>query len=177
MAARAAGHQEGVSSSAAVFDASPLIVFHQVGHFDLLRGLFRQIVVPTAVAQEVAPSLGQLPSWVQERAVLSVPALPGKLDDGEREAIALTVQLSADFIALDDLPARRAAAGLGLTVIGSLGLLVRAKDHGLIREVRPTMDEMISTGLYASERLYHEILEAAGEVDRQQSERARWTDL
>lgn len=155
-----------MSSDLAVFDASPLIIFNQVGNFGVLRELFRQIAVPTAVAREVAPSLGQLPHWLVERSVPSVPNLPRKLDRGEREAIALAIHLSADFIALDDLPGRRVAAGFGLTVIGSLGLLVRAKRRGLIEVVKPTMDYMIGSGLYASKQVYHDILVAAGESIR-----------
>jgi uncharacterized protein len=155
-----------VNSDAAVFDASPLIIFDQIGYFAVLQGLFHQIVVPTAVAREVAPSLGQLPSWIAERSVPSVANLPRKLDRGERAAIALAIHLSADFIALDDLAGRRVAADLGFTVIGSLGLLVRAKRRGLITVVRPAMDHMVDSGLYVSEDLYHEILEAAGESIR-----------
>ena len=116
-----------MNSDTAVFDASPLIIFDQIGYFAVLRELFHQIVVPTAVAREVAPSLGQslgqLPSWIDVRSVPSVANLPRKLDRGERAAIALAMHLSADFIALDDLAGRRVAADLGFTVIGSLGLL------------------------------------------------------
>ena len=140
-----------MTSGIAVFDASPLIVFWQVGHFDLLRGLFHHIAVPAAVAQEAAPSIGRLPDWIQVQRVPSRPPLPRKLDPGEREAIALAMALSADFVALDDLPGRRVAAGLGFTVIGSFGLLVRAKRRGLIADVRPTMDRMVASGLYVTD--------------------------
>ena len=164
MAAGAAGHQEGVSSDTAVFDASPLIIFQQIGYFDLLRRLFLQIVVPPAVVREVAPSLGRLPPWIDERTVLSVSKLPGSLDDGERAAIALAMEITADVVVLDDLPGRRVAAGLGMTVIGSLGLLIRAREQGLIEVVRPVMDQRVTNGLFVSKQLYREILMAAGEV-------------
>jgi predicted nucleic acid-binding protein len=164
VAAGAAGHPEGVTSGTAVFDASPLIIYHQVGYFDLLRSLFHHVVIPTEVAQEVAPSLGRLPSWIDELAVGTTRALPGNLDPGERAAITLAEQITADFIILDDLPARRVATRLGLTVVGSLGLLVRAKDHGLIGWVQPIMDQMFAGGLFATEQLYQEILVAAEEA-------------
>jgi uncharacterized protein len=151
-------------SGHAVFDASPLIVFHQVGYFDLLRRLFQRISVPRAVSLEVAPSLGKLPGWIEERHDPPIPAPLRRLDRGERAAIALALMLSADFIALDDLPGRRVAASFGFTVIGSLGLLVRAKQHGFIRVVRSPMDQMIASGLYVREPLYQEILIAADEV-------------
>lgn len=83
---------------------------------------------------------------------------------GEREALALAVSLDADFIVLDDRRARKAAEDLGLTMIGSLGLLVEAKRREFNSEVRPLMDAMISHGLYASERLYRQILFIAGEA-------------
>lgn len=71
--------------------------------------------------------------------------------------------VSADVLVLDDRRARTVATELGLPVIGSLGLLVRAKQSGLIAEVRPLMDVIISHGLYASEALYRQILSVAGE--------------
>ncbi len=154
-----------MTSGIAVFDASPLIVFWQVGYFDLLRELFHHIAVPTAVAKEVTPTVGQLPGWIEVRHVPLVPTLPRMLDPGEREAIALALALAAEFVALDDLPGRRVAAGLGFTVIGSFGLLIRAKRRGLMDDVRPTMDSMVASGLYVTEQLYREILDAAGEAN------------
>ncbi len=154
-----------MSLGVAVFDASPLISFHQVGRFDLLRELFFQISVPTEVAQEVAPSLGQLPAWVEVQSLAIGRSVPGALDVGERAAITLALDIDADFIVLDDLPARRVAANFDMTVVGSLGLLVRAKDRGLVDVVRPIMDEMIAFGLYVTARLYLEIVLASGETE------------
>jgi predicted nucleic acid-binding protein len=72
--------------------------------------------------------------------------------------------LSADFVVLDDLDARTSAIELDLTLIGSLGLLVRAKERGLIDEVRRLMDQMIANDLFVSWQLYRDILEIAGEA-------------
>lgn len=66
---------------------------------------------------------------------------------------------------LDDLTGRRVATTYGLTVIGSLGLLVRAKQLGLIGVVRPMMDQMVASRLYVNESLYRAILVTAGEVE------------
>jgi len=154
-----------MTSGVAVFDATPLIDFHQIGQLGLVRGLFLQTWVPSNVADGGAPSLGELPLWIEKRDVLTMPAFSRTLDPGERAAIALAMQVSADFVVLDDLAGRLMAAELGLTVTGSLGLLVRAKRNGLVREVRPFMAEMIANGLYTSEQLRREILELAGEPD------------
>ena len=149
----------------AVFDASPLIAFQQTDHLELLRGSFDRVAVPPEVSREVAPSLGALPTWIEVQPAAAIPSFSRMLGPGERAAIALATQLSADFIVLDDLSARIAATKRGLTVIGSLGLLVRAKERGLIGEVRLLMDAMMSHGLYASDELRHYILSLAGETD------------
>jgi predicted nucleic acid-binding protein len=154
-----------VRAEIAVFDAGPLIAFHQIDHLDLLRGLFDQVAIPPEVAREVAPSIAMLPHWFKVQTVSTFPWFSRKLGPGERAAIALSVQLSADFVVLDDLDARSSAIGLGLTVIGSFGLLVRAKRRGLIREVRPMMDAMLAHGLFVSEHLCRQILALAGEPE------------
>jgi predicted nucleic acid-binding protein len=147
----------------AVSDASPLISLVQVDRLELLRAVFRDIAVPPAVAWEVAPSVGALPYWIREIEPGPIPDLPDPLGAGEREAIALAVRLSANRLVIDDLPGRRAAANQGLNVIGTLGLLVRARARGVIQAVRPEMDAVIANGLYVSDDLYWQILALAGE--------------
>jgi predicted nucleic acid-binding protein len=155
-----------MTSGVAVFDATPLIAFYQIGQLGLVQGLFLHTLVPPVVEREVAPSLGMLPHWIEVQDAIAMPSFSRRLDAGEQAAIALAMQVSAGFVVLDDLAGRLTAAELGLTVVGSLGLLVRAKRNGLIREVRPMMAEMISNRLYTSELLRREILELAGETDR-----------
>lgn len=155
-----------MSAEIVVYDASPLIVFQQVGQLDLLRALFDRAVVPTAVAREVAPSLGVLPGWIEVRPAFTSSEISPMLHAGERAAISLAAQLGADFVILDDLAGRKAAARLGLATTGSLGLLVRAKRAGVIREATPLMDAMIEAGLFVSDALYRQILSVAGGTDR-----------
>ena len=155
-----------MTSGVAVSDASPLIALHQIDRLELLHDLFAMTVVPTVVAEEVAPSLGMLPRWIGIQDADRIPPFPRRVDAGERAAIALAIQLASDAVILDDLAGRLAAAELGLRAIGSLGLLVRAKRMRLIEEVRPLMDGMVANGLFTSEQLRFEILNAAGETER-----------
>jgi predicted nucleic acid-binding protein len=154
-----------LSDDVAVSDASPLIALYQIGHLELLRNLFDRVIVPLAVTQEVAPSVGTLPIWVHRQQAPPPPDLARHLDVGEREAIALAVHLGADFVVMDDRPGRNVAERLRMDVIGTLGLLVRARRRGLIRSVRPMVDQLVSNGLYVSVHLYREILEAVDEAD------------
>ena len=153
-----------MTTGIAVFDASPLIALHQVGQLTLVRELFLHTLVPPIVAHEVAPSLGLLPHWIEVQEGRVTPQLSRQLDAGERAAIALAIHRAADVVVLDDLAGRLAAAELGLAPVGSLGLLVRAKQRGLIPEVRPLMDAMIASRLYVSSALHRRILELAGEL-------------
>jgi predicted nucleic acid-binding protein len=152
-----------VKSGLAVLDSSALIIFHQIDRLDLLRVLFEEFIAPPAVAREIAPSLGALPHWVTVRQPATIPGLAESLDPGEREAIALAAMFDADVVVLDELAGRRTARRLGLNVIGSAGLLVRARRLGLIDAVQPELDAMILKGLFVSRRLYREILETAKE--------------
>lgn len=153
----------------AVSNASPLIVFHQIESLELVRAILGEVLIPPAVADEVAPSLGDLPSWVR---VSELPTIQGSfpwwssLDRGEVEAIALAMEVSAGQILLDDRPARHMAKRLGLSVVGSLGLLLDAQRLGLIDDVRPYLDAMIDVGFHVGHPLYGEVLGLAEELDQ-----------
>lgn len=149
--------------SPAVADSSVLIAYQEIGYLDLLQVLFHELIVPPAVAHEITPSLRKLPDWVTIVHPSSVHAGAEGLDAGEQQAISLALEISAKSVLLDDLPARRRAEEMRLPVIGSVGILLIAKDHGYIESVRPYMDSMRATSLYLSDRVYEGILRAAGE--------------
>ena len=78
-------------------------------------------------------------------------------------AIALAQQIAPRWIILDDLAARRVAEGLGLPVIGTLGVLLLAKDAGFLSPIKPVLDQLREHSLYISEALYAAIVTSAGE--------------
>ena len=86
-----------------------------------------------------------------------------RLGDGEWEALALGIELNADWIILDDVAARRSAEATGLKVIGTLGTLVTAKRTGLLKAIRPELDGLRATSFFLGPHLYDELLRAAGE--------------
>lgn len=150
-----------------VSDASPLIAFSQIGRLDLLRQLFGTMVVPPIVAREAEPSLPALPAWIEVRPLADPRGLDPSLfalDGGERDAIALAIELSADWIVLDDLPARKTAEALGLRVIGSAGVVLRAKDRDLLTAAKPMLDALVAAGLFVGQELYRQVLLTAGEL-------------
>lgn len=50
----------------------------------------------------------------------------GRLDRGEQECLCLCRRLGVSILLTDDLAAREAAQRLGITPVGSLGVIVRA---------------------------------------------------
>lgn len=157
-----------------VANAGPLIALAWLGQLDLLRRLFGEVCVPSAVWDE---TVGQSPDPAQAQAItrsrwirkvqvqnsLAVILLLDELDPGESEAIVLAQELRAARLLMDERLGRRKAVQSGLKVTGTLGILVMAKRVGFVPEVKPLLDRLKEMPLYMSNQLYEEILCLAGE--------------
>lgn len=86
-----------------------------------------------------------------------------KLHDGEVEVMILAQEKKANLVILDDNAAKNTAKYLGLKVTGTLGVLIKAKQAGLIESVRPLITEMRKNGFYVSNAVERLVLERAGE--------------
>lgn len=80
--------------------------------------------------------------------------------------MSLYKQLSADLLLIDDAAARKVAYINNLEVMGSLGVLLLAKQNGLIPLVRPFVDRLRSSDIFISENLLQKLLVIANEIDR-----------
>lgn len=158
-----------------VSNSSPLIALGRIQRLDLLPALFPAVVVPTAVYQEVVVQGASHPeavtlvnaAWLHVQPVQhtnSVRYLLATLEQGEAEAIVLAQEVHADWLLLDEIKARVAARGLGLRVIGVAGILVLAKQQGLIPAVRPLLYSLLAHRFRISQRVIHAALVAAGEI-------------
>ncbi|MDI9390514.1 MAG: DUF3368 domain-containing protein [Synergistota bacterium] len=85
------------------------------------------------------------------------------LGAGEREAIALALEVTADLVILDDQQGRRVAYEKGLSITGTLGILIEARERGMIPSVRCELDRLIEAGMWIDEAFYHRILQEFGE--------------
>jgi uncharacterized protein len=159
-----------------ICNATPLINFAAINRLDILKNAFVQLVIPQAVYDEttvigfpgtkfVLQAIAS--NWLQVRSIsIIAPNIPIELDDGEREAIALALETSEQRILLDEREARKVAEGLGLQVIGTLGILLLAKNREIIPQVQPLLDDMIHSAQYWVNRtLYEQVLRQAGEFN------------
>ena len=156
-----------------VLNATPIIAFSRINRLDLFQQVTGAIVIPQEVEKELyghrrtdVPALNRS-NWIKVRKVKSqadVELLLPSLDKGEAEVIVLSKELGAGLIIIDELTARKVAIMMGLPVIGAAGLLMHAKRTGLIKEVKPLLDDMILKGIRYKESFYREVLKSIGEL-------------
>ncbi len=153
-----------------VSNSTPLIAFARIGELELLQQIVRYVLIPEAVWKEVTEAGNRAgakeirnASWVQVRTVRAVPPeIPPLLDRGEAEVIALAEEIAADELLLDERAARAVATVRGLKIIGSVGLLARAKQQGIVTTVRPFLERMQIRGIRYSRRFVEEFLRQLG---------------
>jgi len=162
-----------VKSSIAVINTSPWISLSLCGRIDLLKDIYDEVLMPPAVKKEITAG-GKNRIGVQELKAatwlhigeIKDPVkvlLLHELDRGEAEVIILAQEQTADEVIIDEKVARMQAIVLGLKVVGTLGLLLRAKKRGLIYEIRPLIDKILEGGIHIHEDIVHSILREAGE--------------
>jgi uncharacterized protein len=154
-----------------VADTSALVALAACNALSLLDQLFQEVRVPPAVLRECTvsgkPEAERLEAYLKDK-VTNVDlgefiiAVAG-LGQGELEAMALYKRLHANRLLVDDHRARRVASVNGIEVVGSLGILLLAKDSGILQEIRPALAAIEATGVHYSEQLVSEALRLAGE--------------
>ena len=129
----------------------------------LLNKLFGTIITTSEVADEFGPPL---PSWIEIKQASNKnyqAIIEASVDKGEASAIALAVELNDCLLIIDDLKGRNIAHQLGLTIIGTIGILVDAKLSGIITSIKPLLSKIKGTNFRISENLEMLILKKAGE--------------
>ena len=146
-----------------ISDTSCLIVFSKINELEVLKRLYSEIVT----TEEVADEFGQvLPDWVSIQSVKNKhyqEELKLKVDVGEASALALAVENHDSLLIVDDFKARKLAASLGIDIIGSIGILVKAKNEGIIDSVKPFFERIRNTDFRISDDLESAALKEAGE--------------
>jgi len=153
-------------------NASPLILLSKINLADLLPKLFTEVVVPSAVWQEIIrggendPAAQTLLSLRVERVTVEAVApeiLVWNLGDGESDVLTFALANQGHRAVVDDKAARSCARSVGINILGTGGLLVLAKRRGFVQSVRTELQRLIEAGLWISAETIDLLEEQAGE--------------
>jgi len=153
-----------------IADSSALIALAVIDKLEILDRLFGNVYIPRAVYNEIIKehkeSSIKLQSYAQDR-VLDISSninFNVSLGLGESEAIILYKEQNADYLLCDDKKAKKFAKSFGINVVGSLGVLLRAKEEGYIKQLTPSIDRLRDSTIYIDEKTYHLVLKLADEI-------------
>ncbi len=159
-----------------VSNTTPLIGLASIGQFDLLRQLFGEVLIPHAVYDEAvtfgretgsAKQEVQAANWIRIVTVrdrLAVDVLLDELDLGEAETIVLAREINAEWVLMDEKKGRRKLVQLGIPKIGTLGILLKAKQVGLIPAIRDDVLTLRAQGFSISQPVIDAMLQQANEL-------------
>jgi predicted nucleic acid-binding protein len=156
-----------------VINTSPLIVLFKSNLADLLPQLFTEIIVPDGVWNEVVEagktdtSSQQLPQVIWTKRV-NIPITPEilvwSLDQGESEVLSYAWENKSYQVIIDDAAARKVARTLKIPMLGTLGVLLLAKQNDLILSISDSIISLQNAGLWLSEDLIIYMKQRAGEL-------------
>jgi hypothetical protein len=155
-----------------VLDASPLIVLARVGQLGLLERLATEVWIPPAVAMEIRSGPQADPArqaleagWGQAMSCPDADAqvLEWSLGPGETEVISMARRAPGSTAVLDDAVARHCGRALGIPLVGTLGVIIRARRGGLLDCAADVLKSLRSAGMYLDDELVNKVLHQVGE--------------
>jgi len=156
-----------------VSNTTPIINLLKIGKLDVLRELYGKVKISHAVYHEI--ELGKNKDyytdvskldWIKITPIQSASArlYLFDLDDGEAETIILAQEQAADVVIIDEKLGRRYAAQINIKVTGTLGILLKAKECGIISTVAPFLHELREKSSWINNSLFEKALHLAGEL-------------
>lgn len=158
-----------------IYNASPVILLGKIQQLHLIASLSPSFCIPRAVVDEIGaglpgdPALNWLKSPTTARHIVDTPPPPPllvqwDLGPGETAVLSLALAEMGTAVVLDDLAARRFALAFQLPLLGTLGILVRAKKAGLVTEIAPLIHGLESVGANLSPAVIDRALSLANET-------------
>ena len=158
-----------------VANTTPLIGLASIQRFELLRHIFGEVNIAQAVYDEVMHQGGgkktaqhevSTSAWLRTIPVrdrLAVDVLLDELDSGEAETIVLAREIEAEWVVMDERKGRQKLVQLGLNKIGTIGILLKAREVGLLSHIKPELENLQRNGFSLSQAVIESVLQQAGE--------------
>ena len=146
-----------------ISDASCFIILHIIGELDLLKKVYGSVLTTPEIAAEFGE---ELPDWVLIEQVKDrkyIEFLEAIVDEGESSAIALAKEMESPLLIIDDLKARKLATKLNLKYTGTIGVIHKAKQNGVIEQIKPIIEKLQATNFRISEKIVDELLKKNNE--------------
>ena len=130
----------------------------------LLPELYKHVVITKEICAEFKEPL---PQWIEVREVANKKyqqLLENTLDKGEASAIALAIELENVLLVVDELKGRKEAERLGLKITGTLGILFRMKQKGLLPAIKPYLELLQTLGFRVAPAVIEKLLQTSDEM-------------
>ena len=150
-------------------NTTPLLAFSAIGRFGLLHEVHGEIhIVPSVVDECMAGGIVEVPDlrnveWIQIRPAPSEDSRFFMLDAGERDTLSTALRDRADLVVIDERLGRNLAEFHGLSVVGTLGTLRKAKQMGLVAGFLPLVRQLQEAGFWYHEALVQRLAADVGE--------------
>lgn len=152
-----------------VSDTTAISNLVQIGKLNLLQNLYGEVIIPESVYKElqilidlnIVSKEDLRKNWIKSKQVKDnseVSKLLDRLDIGESQAIIMGIELSADYLLIDEKEGRLVALEKNINIIGTLGVLIEARSKNLITSVQEEMDKLRHIGFWISDNLYQKIV-------------------
>ena len=155
-----------------ICNTTPILSLLKINKLDLLKELYGKVIIPNAVYQEIENGKEKqyyqdltLLSWI-EIAEIKNPESRAyfiDLDFGEAEVLILAKEMNADLVIMDEIMGRRFAKQLEFNLTGTIGILLKAKEKGLINSVSELLTELTGKGTWLNPKLISRVLKLSEE--------------
>jgi len=156
-----------------ISNTTPILNLIKIGKLDILQKLYNKVQISQAVFREIEEGKNK-DYYIDISKIDWINIMPIKsassrlylydLDDGEAETIILIQEQAADLILIDEKIGRRFANHLNIPVSGTIGILIKAKESGLINSVTPLLHELRNKSSWIDDNLFKKALTIAGEL-------------
>ncbi|MBQ2592703.1 MAG: DUF3368 domain-containing protein [Candidatus Riflebacteria bacterium] len=157
-----------------ISDTTPIISLIKIDKLFLLQKLFGKVIIPQAVYDELVsnPKYTNEAITVYNSSYISIVKIEDRqsvdklryssgLDIGESEAITYSNLVNADLLLMDELKGRKVAKQLGLSITGTIGILIQSFDEGFLdkEEIIKSIKTLKNSGRYISDSLYYRLID------------------